>query len=242
MGKKNKNEPRDMSVDMSGFSDDQLRSMYKQSTAGVRRQGYDDSNDVTVDYTPSAQDAINASRAVTSDWEGGNWDDLRGKLGGSYSDEDTIHHMRRAVNSEYMRRRDDKLAGMNERIDANANRELPEKEAAPAEQAQPAAEPKPNTDINPIEAKAPPKESDFGKDMPGWGDTEWNPEGGSKAPGEDEYNQMMAGQAKSKAQSYSGSKVDYSFNAGGGGTALSLIHICRCRRYSLCRSRWSPYH
>ena len=26
------------------------------------------------------------------------------------------------------------------------------------------------------------------------------------------------------------------------GFALSLIHICRCRRYSLCRSRWSPYH
>ena len=24
--------------------------------------------------------------------------------------------------------------------------------------------------------------------------------------------------------------------------ALSLIHIWRCRRYSLCRSRWSPYH
>ena len=23
---------------------------------------------------------------------------------------------------------------------------------------------------------------------------------------------------------------------------LSLIHICRCRRYSLCSSRWSPYH
>ena len=23
---------------------------------------------------------------------------------------------------------------------------------------------------------------------------------------------------------------------------LSLIHICRCRRYYLCRSRWSPYH
>ena len=22
----------------------------------------------------------------------------------------------------------------------------------------------------------------------------------------------------------------------------SLIHICRCRSYSLCRSRWSPYH
>eukprot|EP00826_Nyctotherus_ovalis_P013654 TRINITY_DN13726_c0_g1_i7.p1 TRINITY_DN13726_c0_g1~~TRINITY_DN13726_c0_g1_i7.p1 ORF type:complete len:172 (+),score=43.37 TRINITY_DN13726_c0_g1_i7:165-680(+) len=28
------------------------------------------------------------------------------------------------------------------------------------------------------------------------------------------------------------------------GTALnlSLIHICRCRRYAVCRSRWSPYH
>ena len=25
-------------------------------------------------------------------------------------------------------------------------------------------------------------------------------------------------------------------------TYLSLIHIWRCRRYSLCRSRWSPYH
>ena len=26
------------------------------------------------------------------------------------------------------------------------------------------------------------------------------------------------------------------------GLWLSLIHIWRCRRYSLCRSRWSPYH
>ena len=26
------------------------------------------------------------------------------------------------------------------------------------------------------------------------------------------------------------------------GKNLSLIHIWRCRRYSLCRSRWSPYH
>eukprot|EP00826_Nyctotherus_ovalis_P050650 TRINITY_DN6239_c0_g1_i1.p1 TRINITY_DN6239_c0_g1~~TRINITY_DN6239_c0_g1_i1.p1 ORF type:complete len:123 (-),score=46.03 TRINITY_DN6239_c0_g1_i1:7-375(-) len=23
---------------------------------------------------------------------------------------------------------------------------------------------------------------------------------------------------------------------------LSLIHICRCRRYAVCRSRWSPNH
>ena len=26
------------------------------------------------------------------------------------------------------------------------------------------------------------------------------------------------------------------------GLTLSLIHIWRCRRYSLCRSRWSPEH
>eukprot|EP00826_Nyctotherus_ovalis_P012488 TRINITY_DN13308_c0_g1_i2.p1 TRINITY_DN13308_c0_g1~~TRINITY_DN13308_c0_g1_i2.p1 ORF type:complete len:505 (+),score=140.55 TRINITY_DN13308_c0_g1_i2:126-1640(+) len=26
------------------------------------------------------------------------------------------------------------------------------------------------------------------------------------------------------------------------GYNLSLIHICRCRRYAVCRSRWSPYH
>eukprot|EP00826_Nyctotherus_ovalis_P046658 TRINITY_DN5302_c0_g1_i2.p1 TRINITY_DN5302_c0_g1~~TRINITY_DN5302_c0_g1_i2.p1 ORF type:complete len:281 (-),score=60.87 TRINITY_DN5302_c0_g1_i2:30-872(-) len=26
------------------------------------------------------------------------------------------------------------------------------------------------------------------------------------------------------------------------GVLLSLIHICRCRRYAVCRSRWSPYH
>eukprot|EP00826_Nyctotherus_ovalis_P033494 TRINITY_DN27163_c0_g1_i1.p1 TRINITY_DN27163_c0_g1~~TRINITY_DN27163_c0_g1_i1.p1 ORF type:complete len:134 (+),score=5.31 TRINITY_DN27163_c0_g1_i1:85-486(+) len=26
------------------------------------------------------------------------------------------------------------------------------------------------------------------------------------------------------------------------GINLSLIHICRCRRYAVCRSRWSPYH
>ena len=23
---------------------------------------------------------------------------------------------------------------------------------------------------------------------------------------------------------------------------LTLIHISRCRRYALCRTRWSPYH
>eukprot|EP00826_Nyctotherus_ovalis_P039915 TRINITY_DN3875_c0_g1_i26.p1 TRINITY_DN3875_c0_g1~~TRINITY_DN3875_c0_g1_i26.p1 ORF type:complete len:110 (+),score=29.11 TRINITY_DN3875_c0_g1_i26:73-402(+) len=27
-----------------------------------------------------------------------------------------------------------------------------------------------------------------------------------------------------------------------GNLDLSLIHICRCRRYAVCRSRWSPYH
>ena len=30
--------------------------------------------------------------------------------------------------------------------------------------------------------------------------------------------------------------------AAGEALALSLIHICRCRRLLTCRSRWSPYH
>ena len=213
-------KPRDMSIDMSGFSDDQLRSMYQQSTAGVRRQGYDGSNDTTVDYTPSAEDAINASRAVTSDWEGGNWDQLRDSITSGYSEEDLIHKMRGAVNSEYMSRRDKKLAGMQAGIDANTNRKMPEVTAKPAPtEEQKSAGQAPKTTVDGINPRLGPKESDYGKDMPGWGDTEWNPEGGSKAPGEDDYNKMMASQAKSKAQSYSGSKVDYSFNAGGGGTA-----------------------
>ena len=29
---------------------------------------------------------------------------------------------------------------------------------------------------------------------------------------------------------------------GRSGLKLSLIHIWRCRRYAVCRSRWSPYH
>eukprot|EP00826_Nyctotherus_ovalis_P024488 TRINITY_DN18934_c0_g1_i1.p1 TRINITY_DN18934_c0_g1~~TRINITY_DN18934_c0_g1_i1.p1 ORF type:complete len:167 (+),score=38.27 TRINITY_DN18934_c0_g1_i1:86-586(+) len=41
-------------------------------------------------------------------------------------------------------------------------------------------------------------------------------------------------------KAFKGSKAKYSgsdFNVN-----LSLIHICRCRRYAVCRSRWSPYH
>ena len=70
------------------------------------------------------------------------------------------------------------------------------------------APPVADTTINRIKPRLGPTESDYGKDLPGWGDTEWNPEGGTAAP-----------EAKSRAQSYSGSNVDYSFNAGGGGTA-----------------------
>eukprot|EP00826_Nyctotherus_ovalis_P004727 TRINITY_DN11044_c0_g1_i2.p1 TRINITY_DN11044_c0_g1~~TRINITY_DN11044_c0_g1_i2.p1 ORF type:complete len:125 (-),score=42.94 TRINITY_DN11044_c0_g1_i2:10-384(-) len=32
------------------------------------------------------------------------------------------------------------------------------------------------------------------------------------------------------------------FDSKNTGYVLSLIHICRCRRYAVCRSRWSPYH
>ena len=128
--------------------------------------------------------------------------------------------MRNAVNGEYMRRRDEKLAGMNARIDANTNREMPAAPAPEKEEAKTTAAP-PKTDINKITPRLGPTESDYGKDMPGWGDTEWKPDGGVKAPGQDEYDKEMAATAKSKAQSYSGSKVDYSFNASGGTAAPS---------------------
>ena len=129
MSKKNKS--KDTGIDLSGFSDEDIRSLYKDSQRGVRRQGYDDSNDTTVDYTPSAEDAIYAASAVTSDWKGGKWDDVRDQVKQGYSEEDLIHEMRGAVSGEYMRRRDDKLADMNSRIDANTNREF---EAPAAEQ------------------------------------------------------------------------------------------------------------
>ena len=35
---------------------------------------------------------------------------------------------------------------------------------------------------------------------------------------------------------------DKSIEIGTPNVELSLIHIWRCRRSTLCRSRWSPYH
>ena len=46
---------------------------------------------------------------------------------------------------------------------------------------------------------------------------------------------------KEAPEKYS-SKVEYTDNKFAKSLKLSLIHICRCRRYSLCSSRWSPYH
>eukprot|EP00826_Nyctotherus_ovalis_P016470 TRINITY_DN14767_c0_g1_i7.p1 TRINITY_DN14767_c0_g1~~TRINITY_DN14767_c0_g1_i7.p1 ORF type:complete len:268 (+),score=40.45 TRINITY_DN14767_c0_g1_i7:196-999(+) len=37
-------------------------------------------------------------------------------------------------------------------------------------------------------------------------------------------------------------RTGFTAYAGGKVYDLSLIHICRCRRYAVCRSRWSPYH
>eukprot|EP00826_Nyctotherus_ovalis_P029392 TRINITY_DN23219_c0_g1_i1.p1 TRINITY_DN23219_c0_g1~~TRINITY_DN23219_c0_g1_i1.p1 ORF type:complete len:101 (-),score=20.76 TRINITY_DN23219_c0_g1_i1:11-313(-) len=36
-------------------------------------------------------------------------------------------------------------------------------------------------------------------------------------------------------------KIKEEINALESSYSLSLIHICRCRRYAVCRSRWSPY-
>ena len=39
-----------------------------------------------------------------------------------------------------------------------------------------------------------------------------------------------------------GTAIDRGVNLDGTPKELSLIHIRRCRRYAVCRSRWSPYH
>ena len=93
-------------TDLTGFSDDQIRGLYVQSQRGVRRHGYDDSDDVTVDYTPSAQDAIDANKVVSSDWKYGDWKDVREQVKQGLSEEDLIHHMRGAVASEFHKRQD----------------------------------------------------------------------------------------------------------------------------------------
>ena len=203
-------KPRDMSVDLSGFSDDQLSSLYQQSISGVRRQGYDGSNDTTVDYTPSAEDAIYASSAVTSDWEGGDWDAVRDKLPGNYSDEDSIHKMRNAVNSEYTSRRDKKLAGMQAGIDANTNRKFPDAKTEAAPEEKTVERPK-------LDNEMPEQKEFLAKDNrpDSIKAPKWNPDGGTEAPGAAQYSK-----AKEKADAYkAGSKIDYSFNAGGYGTS-----------------------
>lgn len=107
MAKEDKNN---RSIDLSGFSDEDIDNLYGQASRGIRRQGYDGSNDVTVDYDPMASDALYASQAVTSDWEGGLWDDVRDKVKANYSDEDLIWRMRGAVSSEYNKRQEAEAA------------------------------------------------------------------------------------------------------------------------------------
>ena len=116
---KNKNSK---AIDLSGFSDDKIKSMYKYQQRGVRRQGYDDSNDTTVDYTPSAQDAINASKIVSSDYDFGDWKDLKDEIKHGYSDEDLIFKMRGAVGKEFLNRQEDRLSGMESNISSNSQR------------------------------------------------------------------------------------------------------------------------
>ena len=117
---KNK-ESKDMSIDFSDFSDDEMRKLFKRSTAGVRRHGYDDSTDVTVDYTPSAEDAIKANKIVESDWdEDSPWGKVREKVKGSYDEEDLIYRMRRGASAEFLKRQEDRLSGMENNIAKNS--------------------------------------------------------------------------------------------------------------------------
>ena len=186
-------------IDLTGFSDSDINSLYRDAQRGVRRQGYDDSNDVTVDYDPLPQDAINAAKAVTSDWKGGKWDAVRDEVKHGYSEEDLIHKMRGAVSNEYLTR-------MEGRVDANTNREFPKPEAPKAEAKEEPEEPgkprpKVEVDLESIKPFEPQIDGQQGASYMG------------QKPAGDPVK------AKEKAQAFkASSKPDYSFNAGSYGS------------------------
>eukprot|EP00826_Nyctotherus_ovalis_P012227 TRINITY_DN1320_c0_g5_i2.p1 TRINITY_DN1320_c0_g5~~TRINITY_DN1320_c0_g5_i2.p1 ORF type:complete len:299 (-),score=91.54 TRINITY_DN1320_c0_g5_i2:16-912(-) len=91
----------------------------------------------------------------------------------------------------------------------------------------------------------------------GYGTTTWSPLAGGyltgkynsgKAPGDARYaegvwNEQIVARLK---KIYIGEEESKFYKRLQGlaeiAKELSLIHICRCRRYAVCRSRWSPYH
>ena len=116
----NDNEPKKLNYDFSSYSDDDMRKLMSAATRGVRRQGYDDSDDVTVDYTPSTEDAINASKVVATDFDKDTiWGKLREQMP-NMSDEDAIWRMRGAASGEFLKRQEDRLAGMEDNISKNS--------------------------------------------------------------------------------------------------------------------------
>ena len=115
-------------IDLSGFSDDQISSLYKSAQRGVRRQGYDGSNDVQVDYDPMPSDAIYANSPVMTDWTKGQWKDVKEEADkvGMWSDEDTIHKMRGAVAGEFLERQDARFEALENGAGSEAAEEVKE--------------------------------------------------------------------------------------------------------------------
>eukprot|EP00826_Nyctotherus_ovalis_P019336 TRINITY_DN15947_c0_g1_i1.p1 TRINITY_DN15947_c0_g1~~TRINITY_DN15947_c0_g1_i1.p1 ORF type:complete len:165 (+),score=30.53 TRINITY_DN15947_c0_g1_i1:100-594(+) len=57
------------------------------------------------------------------------------------------------------------------------------------------------------------------------------------------YNKLLKNQRKVSTPYKKGNRIMVrNVKARDVSKDLSLIHICRCRRYAVCRSRWSPYH
>ena len=212
---------------LQGLTTDQLKKLHSASSGGggYKTKGYDDSNDVSVDYTPTARDyakgkAINYrhynpdedSMKMRAEGTSKNpqWGVVRDSLGiKKVSSEKDLQAMHRAVNQEYMARQvDGQTKGLEDRLSAleNAPAAAPEAKAEPAVETKPAIEPKVEIEkTNPFEQKTKPTNQ-----ISGFAGSTYQPEGGTEAPGLAEYSK-----AKEKAQSFkAGAKTDYSFSAG----------------------------
>ena len=215
---------------LQGLTTDQLKKLHEAASGGggYKTKGYDDSNDVSVDYTPTARDyakgkAINY-RHYDPDEDSMNlraegtsknpqWGVVRDSLGiKKVSSEKDLQAMHRAVNQEYMARQiDGQTKGLEDRLSAleggSAAAPAPEPKAEPEAGPENKIEPKVEIDkIRPFEQqKTKPEEQ-----ISGFAGSTWNPEGGTEAPGLAEYSK-----AKEKAQSFkAGAQTDYSFSAG----------------------------
>ena len=146
------------------------------------------------------------------------WTEVSERMGiKKVSNENDLKAMKKEVADEYMRRKMDKATkGLEKRIGALENAPKPEA-AAPAPEKEEKVEDKPITsEPKPVPSAFEQKENKWTQAM---NVDQWNPEGGTEAPGQADYAKAKEKAAAYKAGSSSGADIDYSFNSGGGGTS-----------------------